>query len=788
MRQMLRRLLALSALALLLHAAPASAQCGPLACVYAASDQPPIDLAQRALLNALLSSLGGAEIELSSSELQALADGAPELQRVLDAFQASSGAASAAEALRAPLGLQAVVSALSDAAQAAALPAAASALSTLAGALDALPASAQIRLGDVVSLDANASLEGVALPLLDLVMALFEAYNDQHAAEVTRVTIDGASLGLPLQIASLELAALSRGRPRAVCGAAGATLRAPGQRISMRLNFVDLNLELSLGLLSTSVEIAQLELVADVAPALAVVEGVDPGLARVSVDVTPGFSSLFLGHVPDQVLLDQDGTVDFDSDVTPATLGGLELSLLGGLGEASAALLVESRASRAAAGETSLVFAGPYPATEAVVSQDIAPLGAQLLSNLTLSLGELNPDLGLSMNTLNALMAQLQASLLGTSGVLAPLLGAVVDGVLGPALDSLGSGRSELDVTAWAPAFVAAGAACDDNLFCTADDVCDGAGACVGGAPPCLSAAGASCTAQACLETQDRCESELVAGCLIEASCFGAGARNPADACEACLPDQSTNSFRPDLAGCDSDGDGVMDAYEQTAAGADLDTDGDQTPDRFDADDDGDSLPSAREAPDPDGDGQPADARDSDGDGRPDYLDPDDDDDQLQTDVERKDSEARGSDDPDGDGRPTWLDDDSDGDGAPDRQEGRTDADGDGAPDYLDVDTPAAGPDADGGVTPADDAGLEDAGVPEEEAPGGADAGDADAGGERDDAASLDERAEPVVKAQLEGGAGCSLRDGPAAPGSWCWLTSLALLARARRRRALVRC
>jgi hypothetical protein len=785
---MLRSLMALSAFLLLFHAATARAQCGPRVCAYAGVDQPPIGVTQRALNNALLSSLSGAEIDLSISELTALASGAPELTRVLAAFQASSGAASAIEALRAPLGLRAAIDALGEAAQAAGLSAAASALDKLSGALATLPASAQIRLSDVLSVDTNASLDGVALPLLELVKALFETYNEQHAATVNRVTIAGGLLGLPPSVASVELAVLSRGRPRAACGAAGATLRAPGQRISMRLNLVDLDIALSLGLASTSVELAQLELVADVAPGVVVLDGVDAGLAGVVADVTPGFTAIFLGHVADEVLLDQRGTIDFDSEVAPSTLGDLTLRLVGGT-EASAALLVESRASRAA-GETSLTFAAPYPATESVQSQDFSTLlGAQLLANLTLRLAAPGSGLGLSEATLNALLAQLLVPLQSTLGA---LLGSVLGGVMGPALDTLGSGQNELDVTVWAPAFVVAGAACDDNLFCTAGDVCDGAGACVGGSSPCLSSGGASCTAQACLETQDRCQSELVAGCLIAASCFGAGARNPGNACEACLPAQSTDSFRPDLAGCDSDGDGVMDAYEQSAGGSDLDSDGDHTPDRFDADDDGDSLPSASEAPDPNGDGHPADARDSDGDGRPDYLDPDDDDDGLTSDVERKDSGARGSDDPDGDGRPTWLDDDSDGDGATDRQEGRTDADGDGAPDYLDADTPTASPVSDGGMTHPNDLPVDAAG-PEEKGPtspdAGADVGEDEAGA--DDGAGAGgpaEGAEPVVKFQLEGGAGCSLHGRSAPSASWCGLLSLSLLARARRRRALARC
>jgi CSLREA domain-containing protein len=67
----------------------------------------------------------------------------------------------------------------------------------------------------------------------------------------------------------------------------------------------------------------------------------------------------------------------------------------------------------------------------------------------------------------------------------------------------------------------------------------------------------------------------------------------------------------------DSDGDGLCDVFEVPYG----DTDGDGTPNYLDPDDDGDGIPTASESPDPNGDGDPRDARDTDRDGQPDYLD-----------------------------------------------------------------------------------------------------------------------------------------------------------------------
>lgn len=110
----------------------------------------------------------------------------------------------------------------------------------------------------------------------------------------------------------------------------------------------------------------------------------------------------------------------------------------------------------------------------------------------------------------------------------------------------------------------------------------------------------------------------------------------------------------------DDDTDGIENAFEDLSGNGDCDdddTDADALPDYLDFDDDGDAVATPDEAPDANGDGDPADALDSDGDGLPDYLDADDDDDGILT-----------------------LDEDANGDGDPTND----DSDGDGIPDYLD--------------------------------------------------------------------------------------------------------
>ena len=133
----------------------------------------------------------------------------------------------------------------------------------------------------------------------------------------------------------------------------------------------------------------------------------------------------------------------------------------------------------------------------------------------------------------------------------------------------------------------------------------------------------------------------------------------------------------------DTDGDGIGDLQEVHDFTVPLDHDKDGLIDALDADDDDDGIPTRYEMPDPNGDGNPVDARDSDKDGQPDYLDTDDDGDTVLTRYEAPDPNGDGNPadarDTDGDGKPDYLDADDDNDGSPTATE-KPDPNGDGNP------------------------------------------------------------------------------------------------------------
>ncbi|MET0285962.1 MAG: hypothetical protein ABW352_15880, partial [Polyangiales bacterium] len=96
-----------------------------------------------------------------------------------------------------------------------------------------------------------------------------------------------------------------------------------------------------------------------------------------------------------------------------------------------------------------------------------------------------------------------------------------------------------------------AGVPCDDRLFCTSGDACDGAGTCAGRARNCSDQI--DCTVDSCDEGNDRCVSSANGGCLIDGACIGAGSSDPFNPCRSCQPAVSLTSWSHRAAGyaCD---------------------------------------------------------------------------------------------------------------------------------------------------------------------------------------------------------------------------------------------
>jgi hypothetical protein len=93
------------------------------------------------------------------------------------------------------------------------------------------------------------------------------------------------------------------------------------------------------------------------------------------------------------------------------------------------------------------------------------------------------------------------------------------------------------------------GTACGDGRSCTRNDVCTG-GVCGGTAFSCSD--GLACTTDSC--NGNGCTFTITAGnCAIGGACYAAGATNPGNQCQQCMPSTSQTTWSPKTGSCDAD-------------------------------------------------------------------------------------------------------------------------------------------------------------------------------------------------------------------------------------------
>ena len=94
--------------------------------------------------------------------------------------------------------------------------------------------------------------------------------------------------------------------------------------------------------------------------------------------------------------------------------------------------------------------------------------------------------------------------------------------------------------TSWSPQPTSVG--CNDGLYCTVNDRCNGAGQCVGEARSCGDAL--TCTTDTCNEQTDQCVNSLQASqCVIAGTCYSNGTTQPNNVCYRCNSANTTSNW-----------------------------------------------------------------------------------------------------------------------------------------------------------------------------------------------------------------------------------------------------
>lgn len=530
---------------LALSASYADAQCLDEACLHASSVVTTVSSKESALLDAALTSLLGADIDLTIADDQALAASNVSLGSLLTGLNQSGVGTDAQGALNANVSLSTLLTSASATVRAQGSTAAADALDKVRTQTVSVNTGG-IRLGDLIVADTRSGpLASSQLNVLDLLHGSASLFNRSNVASLRSVSLTGSDLGLGSGFSTVSLSMVVVQPAQYVCGPQGAQFYSSNIRVRARVALTGTGLNLTVPLLAAArVNLVSFDLFAEVGRGSGTLTQVNAVAGTLSLNATPGVASLYLGTISDVSMLDRTTPLDVATELTPAVIGNVALTL----GVVNLSVSVSARAWAIGGSPTAkaLNFAGTYPQTQTATTQSgfVASLLTTLLSNLQIQVGDLS-SLGLAGNLLqtltNNLLTAVGDALKGTSGLLNPLLTAVTGNVIDPLLSPLGIKLGEVTVRAERPYAVSAGSTCNDLAYCTENDVCGANGVCAGTARSCADSV--SCTTDACDEATDQCTHALASACLINGTCVASDAKNPANDCQVCNPAASTSGW-----------------------------------------------------------------------------------------------------------------------------------------------------------------------------------------------------------------------------------------------------
>ncbi|MET0287500.1 MAG: hypothetical protein ABW352_23640 [Polyangiales bacterium] len=505
---------------------------------------------QSELLDTQLSSmLGlplGQTVDLTVADYQALANANLNLSAVTQALNAAGVGTDANGALNTSTSLSTVLGALSVGANANGNGAAAAALDKLRTQTASVNTQ-NVTLGGLIEADTrDVQLQNSQINLLDTVTGTASVFNQTNVANLRDVTVSGSALGLPSSIGSVVLSVVVVEPAVMVCGTTGTKFYSAAIRIRARINLTGQGVNLNLPpLTSLRLNLVSLDLVAAIGRAAGTITALDATARTLTVQATPGVAELYLGTISDANFLDRTTPIDPATELTPAVIANLALSVT--ILNATASVTARSYAIGGTPTPQNLNFTGPYEQTLTATTQAgfVNTLQDSLLNNLEVQVSAFSGNLGLTSGVLSALTTNLGTlvtnTLKSTSGLLKPVLSSVTTGVLDPLLAQLGVKLGEVSVTAKLP-YKSTATTCDDGQYCTINDSCNATGVCTGTPRSCSD--NKTCTVDACDEAADACKSTLDASsCLINNNCVAANAQDPNNSCLACNPAVLTTGY-----------------------------------------------------------------------------------------------------------------------------------------------------------------------------------------------------------------------------------------------------
>jgi uncharacterized repeat protein (TIGR01451 family) len=418
--------------------------CESGACVSSGPRLASMNSGQATLYNGVLSQLTDSKLALTVADWNALAAGGTNMGNFLDSLAVEMGVAGRDDALAGQATPSQIVSAMAASARKEGRTEAATALDAMKAQMATLTGT--VSLGDLIdSGGMSRAMDSVSVGTLDLVTGLVQLYNTSGASAASEpVTLSGESLGLP-GVESVRLSAQTTEPPVLSCGPAGTTFHSAAMRYKMEVNLAPSSPDTSTlsaipGFANTQLTLSQFTLYGEVARGSGVIAAVDALARSVTVQATPGVGNLYLGVVSEEVFNNRSRPINPATDLDFAPIG--ELQATDAVTGVTTTTTVEARsqAQSQASGPTTLIYTGPYPQTQtARAGADVATqMSAELMNNLEV---RTNPSLGEA----DAAMQEALTPIVRDS--LTPVVGTLVTEALSPALQFMGVGLGEMDVT-----------------------------------------------------------------------------------------------------------------------------------------------------------------------------------------------------------------------------------------------------------------------------------------------------------------------------------------------------
>lgn len=409
-----------------------------------------IDAQHTDLLNGALSALVHADVDLGVEEHLALATAEVEIDDLVAAVAVEIGADDPHDALAAAVSIEDLLNALvmlsADAGDADAV----GALLDLQLDLDG-EALGDIELGELFDVSDLELVDGMTVDLLDVVVNAASLWDQHHVIEPTTVTLDGDALGLDASVASVTVDITVDSPPLVQVGP-DAVMASVGQiEVRAHAELADAQVELdtdALPFVGAKLVLGQIDLclLAPWIEAHADALDSENGAAMVSADVSR--IHMCIGKLKRGAIGEGDDEITLEREVTPSVIGDIVV-WIGGHEVPIARVTARSVASVQGSVDAT-VFDGDFPA---MLPLDLGPSEAQLMDELMANL-EINVEaLGSPLTSIQlGLFQDAILEAFASEASLPNLLsGELLDGLLLPTIEILGSGVTSIGVKLGGP-------------------------------------------------------------------------------------------------------------------------------------------------------------------------------------------------------------------------------------------------------------------------------------------------------------------------------------------------